>query len=476
MKKNYTKKIAASLMAIATLGVTSATCFLPFSASAASENNAFPYAMFASSSAEGAITVNAKHFNLNGNIASNGTVVTNGQANFNGKKYENVSEDMLFIGNKLTDTYFGSAEPVEFIDISSCNININNPLNADKNVALDGNTNINSAIKAIEDIHISGNVSNANNTVLYSEFGDIVIDSSNVNLTGIVYAPLGNVEITADNINLNNVVIIADTITLTSNNINANYSGRYANSIGNESEESKADYVKKYNSWRMDKDINATLDLISEYYTVTPIDAGEYSSLNIMGMFLFDVQQYEVEGYGNLSIMKTDGMQQMSTIVLTPYSKELPLISTDYMYNGEGRINYVEFYEVCADADDAGYQQVLNELNVLTDRYSGLISVTPSSGWYDDIRPLGLYKMTDYKSDDIASNMLADSFRITLENSLNLPELTDEQKAAKHQAVQQYSDNLVDMGGISTDMFKMAMGVEKTKDFFNSVFFGTAKF
>lgn len=475
MKKNCTKKIAASLMAVATLSVTSSVAgFLPFSASAA-DDSLFPYTMFAASSAEGALTVNANYFNLNGDIASNGTVVT-GNGNINGTKYENVGTDMLFIGDKLNGMYFGSAEPVEFVDISDGNINVNSPVDADENVSFNGNVNISSAVKAGEDICISGNVSNASNTVLYSEFGDIIIESSNVNLSGIVYAPLGNVEITADNINLNNVIIIADTITLTSNNVNANYSGNYAGAAGNISEESRADYVKKYNSMRMDKDINATLDLISEYYTVTPVDAGEYSSLNIMGMFLFDVQQYEIEGYGNLSIMKTDGMQQMTTIVLTPYNKELPLISTDYMYNGEGRINYVEFYEVCADASNEGYQQVLGELSMLSDRYSGLMSVTPSSGWYDDIRPLGLFKATDYHSDEETSSMLADSFRITLENSLNLPELTDEQKAAKHMAVQQYSDSLVDMGGISTDMFKMAMGAEKTKDFFNNVFFGTARF
>lgn len=472
MKMNDIRKMSALMIAAVTLGVSSAS-LVPLTASAS--DTAFPYTMFAGSSAEGAITIDANYFNLNGDIASNGTIVT-GNGNMNGTAYENVGADMLFIGNKLTDTYFWNAVPEDVVDISDWNINLNNPVDADGNVSLNGNVNINSAIKAGEDIHISGNVSNANNTVLYSEFGDIVIDSNNVNLTGIVYAPLGNVTITADCINLNNVVIIADTITLTSNQINANYSGSYAETAGNISEESRTDYVKKYNSMRMEKDINATLDLISEYYTVTPIDAGEYANLNIMGMFLFDVQQYEVEGYGNLSIMKTDGMQQMATIVLTPYNKELPLISTDYMYNGEGRISYVEFYEVCADASDAGYQQVLGELSGLGDKYSNLLDATPSPGWYDDIRPFGLYKMTDYHSDDATSAMLADSFRITLEHSQDLPELTDEQKAEKHTAIQQYSDNLVDKGGISTDMFKMAMGVEKTKNFFNSVFFGTAKF
>lgn len=234
--------------------------------------------------------------------------------------------------------------------------------------------------------------------------------------------------------------------------------------------------MKKYNSTIMEKNISDTLGLISEYYTLTPVDTGEYSSLNIMGMLLFDVQQYNVEGYGNLSIMKTDGMQQMFTVVLTPYNKELPLISVDYMYNDEGRINYVEFYEVCADPKNTDYKKVLDELSILNEKYSSLKSTTPSPNWYDDIRPIGLYKMTDRSADDETGSMLADSLRITLKNSLNLPELTEEQKSAKHTAIQQYSDNLVDMGGISTDMFKKALGAEKTKDFFNNVFFGTAKF
>lgn len=99
----------------------------------------------------------------------------------------------------------------------------------------------------------------------------------------------------------------------------------------------------------MDVEADKVLDLLSQYYTVTPLDAGEFSAISVSAPLApgfvvdmdFDVQQYEVEGYGNLSIMKTDGVQQMSTIVLTPFNKDLPLISTDYMFMGENRISYI---------------------------------------------------------------------------------------------------------------------------------------
>lgn len=473
MRKHNLKKSATFFSALMTvLALQSAT--VPICANAsANEENIFPYTMFASSDSDGAITVNAEYFQVNGSIASNGTIVTGKNTNIVGTKTENAEKDMIFIGDKIDNQYFSNSSVVDSLSISSPNVVVNSPLDVIGDASFDGNVNITSSVKADNDIHISGNVNNTHNAVIYSEFGDIIINSNNVNLNGIIYAPLGNVEINANNINLNNVVIIADTITLNSNNVNANYSRTYAEIAGNESE-SRADYIHKYNSWLMNRDIDAMVDMISEYYTLTPVDAGEFSTINIFNMFLFDVKQYEVEGLGNLSIMKTDGSNQMSTIVFSPYEKELPVISTDYMYNGEQRISYIEFYGLCSDVNSDDYQSVISKLNVLTEKYKDLTDCTPSSAWYDEVRTLGFFKMTNYTDDEITSNMLFDNFRTVLDCSYELPQLDEEQKALKHEAIQQYANNLVDMGGISTDMFKMAMGVDTTKEFFNNVFFGIA--
>ena len=99
--------------------------------------------------------------------------------------------------------------------------------------------------------------------------------------------------------------MIADTITLKANNVNANYGRSYADAIGSGSE-TKAAYITKFNSYMMDKEAENVLDMLSQYYTVTPLDAGEFSNITINaplapGMIVtmdFEVQQYEVEGYG----------------------------------------------------------------------------------------------------------------------------------------------------------------------------------
>lgn len=62
--------------------------------------------MFAASDTEGAITINANNFCANGNIATNGTIVSSGNVSVNGTRTENANEEMLYIQKKLNYSYF----------------------------------------------------------------------------------------------------------------------------------------------------------------------------------------------------------------------------------------------------------------------------------------------------------------------------------------------------------------------------------
>ena len=198
----------------------------------------YPYTMFAASSDDGAITVNAGNFCVNGNVATNGTIVSSGNMNINGTRTEHANESMLYVLKKLNYSYF-SDEIVETYTenyvLEDLNININNPIDVDGTIELTGNINLNSGIKAVDDVTINGDVKNSNNAVICSETGDINIDTSNVSFNGLIYAPYGDIVIDSDNLNLNNVVIIGQTITIDCPNVNANYSNSMAELIGNES-------------------------------------------------------------------------------------------------------------------------------------------------------------------------------------------------------------------------------------------------
>ena len=228
------KKLLSAVLSAAT-----AVSFIPQIPARAEEEVRYPYVMFAGSAEEGAITINSNNVCINGSIATNGTISTTAQNfNVNGSRTENAQETMKFFFDKIESRYFTSHVDTYFEDyfLEDTNINVNIPIEAEGDIGLTGNINITSGIKALNDVVLSGNVENSQDSVICAETGDIIIDTDNVNLNGLVYAPNGCVNITAQNLNINSVIIIADTITITCPNLNANYNAQMAEFIGNGSE------------------------------------------------------------------------------------------------------------------------------------------------------------------------------------------------------------------------------------------------
>lgn len=246
------KRLFAGFVAAAT-----ALTMLPAIPAMAEDLGRYPYTLFAGSTAEGAITTTASNFGVNGNVATNGTISAAGNMNINGTKTENAGLDMIYIFDKIDSKYFSGSNVKEHTEnyvLDELNINISEPTEVLGEAELTGNININTALKAFKDVTLNGEVKNTNNSVIYSKYGDIVIDSTNVNLNGLVYAPFGSVEVKAMNLNLNNVVIIADSIKFDCPNVNANYSANVADFVGTVSEPLNIPKAE----WQYIKDENGT--------------------------------------------------------------------------------------------------------------------------------------------------------------------------------------------------------------------------
>lgn len=200
----------------------------------------YPYTMFAASEEEGAITINASNVCINGNIATNGIISsTADNFNVNGIKTENADEAMIYCYKKLDYAYFKGNDVETYSEdyiYEDMNININNPIETEGKIELTGNINLTTGIKAFENIELNGEVENTSESVIFSESGDIVIDTTNLNLNGLVYAPEGCIDITAQNLNMNNVIIIADTIRIECPSLNVNHNNLMAEFIGTDSE------------------------------------------------------------------------------------------------------------------------------------------------------------------------------------------------------------------------------------------------
>ena len=221
--------------------------------------------------------------------------------------------------------------------------------------------------------------------------------------------------------------------------------------------------------------IDSALAELEENYTLTPVDAGKYEEITISGIMKFDVEQYHIEELGNLSIMRMNmGVMQMSTFVLTPTDKNMPLFSADYIYILSNRKAYLEFYDVVKEKDDT-YNGLIDALSAVQEKYSDLEDFEASEAWYEHLLSVASYKSANNKQDDALKSIFMDSVQTYLDHSQNLPTLSADKKSEKLTITVEYTDGLIEKGGISTDVFKKELGNEETKNFFDNVFFGTAK-
>lgn len=225
------------------------------------------------------------------------------------------------------------------------------------------------------------------------------------------------------------------------------------------------------NKFNIDKRISLGLNLIRKNYELKEIIIGEFQHLNIKGMN-YKIKQYEIKGVGNLLVMESKDSKvfQMDTFVITPYYKNLPLFSSDYIYNNDKRTFLNEIYSLTDNEDDL-YNKYIRKFADMKNKCSHLTDMKVKSCWYDDIRPVCIAKNTDYKNDDEIISIFIKNLEIFINMEKESPLLNEDQYKIKWQKTQDYTDGLVDDGGVSTDVFKVALGAQKTKDFFNKVFF-----
>ena len=232
--------------------------------------------------------------------------------------------------------------------------------------------------------------------------------------------------------------------------------------------------LAKKNVAAMNRCIDTVLEELNQNYTVTPLDPGEFKELTFFRVLKFNVEQYDIEELGNLSVMRVNmGMMQMATAIITPRSKNLPLLSIDYMYTLSNRKAYLEFYDLVKEKD-AQYLQLMDALGAVEHNYTHLEEFEPSEAWYDELLTAASFKSATSKADADLIQMLAESLQIYLEHGKKLPVLSEAECQEKLELTTTYTNGLIEKGGVSTDIFKKQLGVETTRRFFDTVFFGTA--
>ena len=241
------------------------------------EGEKFQYTMFGRNGITMSVSSNLC---MNGNLHTNkDAAITATNKNINGKVTTSTDIEKrvkhVYADQKIYDTYFTTnceLHEEEYV-YSDMNIHINNPLYCYSNITLNGNVSLNSSLGSLMNINVTGEVKNANNSVVYSKYGNITIENdSTANVNGLIYAPLGTVTINSPNVTINGI-IIADQVVINGSSVNVNCNDNIARFIGETSEEydfSDLEYLPE--DWFGDTDADALFDIYEKVIDSDPFN------------------------------------------------------------------------------------------------------------------------------------------------------------------------------------------------------------
>jgi len=235
-------------------------------------------------------------------------------------------------------------------------------------------------------------------------------------------------------------------------------------------------YFASYNSKIINQNIELALNALGQRYTVTESTENEYSEITVFGILKSHARRYDVGGLGNLCVMTMNmGIRQIAAFVLTPYEKNMPMLSSGFIYAFGRRRALIELYDLTEDTRDTAYQNVLSELQSVIDLYADLPDDNVNSAWYDFLVTARAYKSCGSKQDARLSRLFADTVAEYAESAARLEPLDEYGQSAKLGATREYCDALLEKGSAATDVFRKALGSDAARDFFERVFFGTAR-
>jgi len=219
--------------------------------------------------------------------------------------------------------------------------------------------------------------------------------------------------------------------------------------------------------------IEKGVNLLSQNYNVKKLDAGKYERV-VTGGMQFYIVHYEIEGVGHLQTMITENcpQMQMATFTLTPFFKNLPLITFDYMFSEDKGMYLAEVYELVKDREDEDFKAWVKKFAANLDTLSNLPSIPSRPAFYDAFRPTFISKARSIDADETALEVFEKMITIFIEMEKSLPVLSKEAAAEKNAICRKYVDDLVDAGGVSTELWVKTHGVDYVRDYYHTTFFG----
>lgn len=210
------------------------------------------------------------------------------------------------------------------------------------------------------------------------------------------------------------------------------------------------------------------LTLIGQKYPLSPIDCGEFAEMKVKGM-KFKISAYKAEDLGHVSVMRASGMMglmKMDTLIINPTEIDLPLYSYDRIFAMGNDTLIVELYDTTLlEFSEKEMLKVKAK-----EEYTAIPERDPGEHWYDSIKlSSSISKKGKKKHLPLMTSLTDQHFEAYISSKVSRVS----EKAAKQDKTRIYVNGLIEKGGPSTDVFKSAIGEDKTRELFENILFGT---
>ena len=199
--------------------------------------------------------------------------------------------------------------------------------------------------------------------------------------------------------------------------------------------------------------------VLRERFSLTDVTPEKYRTMGSL-MMRFRLQQYDVAGLGNLSVLMTCamlGLMNLVTVVVTPSSgKNVPFLLIDTMDMGKKHLCYVEYYDCTA----AGAHKDL--LLAASAPYQDVADYAEKPAWYVSERMAGSLIKTGDKGR--LEQMALDALTAYAAQAAAAPV-----KPENLAGLKAFQQRMIEEGNPSTAALTKTLGQEGAEAFFRTV-------
>ena len=199
--------------------------------------------------------------------------------------------------------------------------------------------------------------------------------------------------------------------------------------------------------------------VLQEKFAVKEITPEKYRTMGSL-MMRFHLEQYAVEGLGNLCVLKTRamlGLMNLLTVVVTPSSgKNVPFLLIDTMDMGKKHLCYVEYYDCTAGGADK------DKLLAASAPYGDVADYAEKPAWYVHERMAGSLIKTGEKAR--LEQMALDALKAYAQQAAAAPV-----KPENLEGLKAFQQRMVREGNPSTAVLTKTLGKEGAETFFRTV-------